>query len=77
MPQRNQNPGYNPLLAPYDLTRGGNFYAFTGRTDVKELALYIEDMIKAGNWIFNVGIRGICTTVLPSPGKRSQCRRRV
>jgi hypothetical protein len=57
-PSGNQNPAFNPLLAPYDLTRGGNFYAFTGRTDVKELALYIEDMIKAGNWIFNVGIRG-------------------
>jgi Carboxypeptidase regulatory-like domain/TonB-dependent Receptor Plug Domain len=57
-PSGNQNPAFNPLLAPYDLTRGGSFYAFTGRTDVKELALYIEDMIKAGNWIFNVGIRG-------------------
>ena len=57
-PSGNQNSAYNPLLAPYDLTRGGNFYAYTGRTDVKELALYIEDMIKAGNWIFNVGIRG-------------------
>jgi hypothetical protein len=57
-PSGNQNPVFNPLLAPYDLTRGGSFYAFTGRTDVKELALYIEDMIKAGNWIFNVGIRG-------------------
>lgn len=57
-PSGNQNPGYNPLLAPYDLTRGGNFYAYTGRTDVKEMALYIQDMIKAGNWIFNVGLRG-------------------
>jgi hypothetical protein len=25
---------------------------------VKELALYAEDQIKAGNWLFNVGIRG-------------------
>jgi Carboxypeptidase regulatory-like domain/TonB-dependent Receptor Plug Domain len=57
-PSGNQNSAFNPILAPYDLTRGGSFYRFTGRTDVKELALYIEDMIKAGNWIFNVGIRG-------------------
>jgi hypothetical protein len=45
-------------LAPYDLTRGGGFYNFKGHTDVKELALYVEDQITKGNWLFNVGIRG-------------------
>ena len=45
-------------LAPYDLTRGGSSYNFLGHTDVKELALYAEDQITAGNWQFNVGIRG-------------------
>ena len=49
---------FNSLLLPYDLTRGGVFYAFFGHTDVKELALYIEDEIKAGNWDFNLGVRG-------------------
>jgi Carboxypeptidase regulatory-like domain/TonB-dependent Receptor Plug Domain len=49
---------YNPVLLPYDLTRGGGTFNFIGRTDVKEIALYIEDQIKAGNWLFNVGIRG-------------------
>jgi Carboxypeptidase regulatory-like domain/TonB-dependent Receptor Plug Domain len=53
-----QNPNFNPVLIPYDLTRGGKNYNFFGHTDVKELALYIEDQIKAGNWLFNVGIRG-------------------
>ncbi len=52
------NPNYLPVLAPYDLTRGGSFYNYFGHTDVKELALYIEDQIKAGNWNFNLGIRG-------------------
>jgi hypothetical protein len=52
------NPGYLPVLAPYDLTRGGSLFNFDGHTDVKELALYVEDQIKAGNWVFNVGIRG-------------------
>jgi hypothetical protein len=52
-----QNPAYLPLLAPYDLTRGGAFYNFIGHTDVKELALYIQDQITAGNWLFNVGLR--------------------
>jgi hypothetical protein len=45
-------------LYPYDLTRGGTYYNFLGHTDVKETALYAEDQIKAGNWVFNLGIRG-------------------
>jgi len=52
------NPSYLPVLAPYDLTRGGGFFNYIGRTDVKELSMYIEDQIKAGNWNFNLGIRG-------------------
>jgi hypothetical protein len=47
-----------PVLLPYDLTRGGTSYSYFGHTDVKELALYVQDQIKAGNWMFNVGIRG-------------------
>lgn len=53
-----QNPAYLPVLAPYDLTRGGSFYSFFGHTDVKETALYIEDKVTAGNWKFNLGMRG-------------------
>jgi len=49
---------FNPVLLPYDLTRGGGLYSYHGRTDVKEMALYIEDQIKAGNWLLNLGIRG-------------------
>jgi hypothetical protein len=57
-PGGNQNPAFLPVLLPYDLTRGGQFYHYFGHTDVKELAMYIEDQIKAGNWLFNIGIRG-------------------
>ena len=49
---------FNPLLLPYDLTRGGSEYAYFGHTDVKELAMYVQDQITAGNWLFNLGIRG-------------------
>jgi hypothetical protein len=49
---------YNPVFAPYDLTRGGAYYAYFGHTDIKELALYLQDQLKAGNWVFNLGIRG-------------------
>ena len=51
-------PYYNPVLAPYDLTRGGSMYTFNGHTDVKELALYLRDVITKGDWSFNVGMRG-------------------
>ena len=52
------NPNYIAVLAPYDLTRGGGLFNFTGHTDVKELALYAQDQITTGNWIFNLGVRG-------------------
>ena len=51
------NANYLSVLAPYDLTRGGTEYNYLGHTDVKELALYIQDEIKAGNWDFNLGLR--------------------
>ncbi|MGA9527599.1 MAG: TonB-dependent receptor [Terriglobales bacterium] len=51
-------PAFNPMLLPYDLTRGGTRYNFNGHTDVKELGLYLEDAITAGNWNVSVGMRG-------------------
>ena len=49
---------FNSVLLPFDLTRGGGQFNFIGHTDVKELALYAQDQIKTGNWLFNLGIRG-------------------
>jgi hypothetical protein len=52
------------VLAPHDLTGGGGLFApgdlfnFHGHTDVKELALYVQDTITWKDWSFNVGIRG-------------------
>ncbi|HEX4020493.1 MAG TPA: TonB-dependent receptor [Acidobacteriaceae bacterium] len=54
----NATTPFLPILVPYDLTRGGGLYSYFGHTDVKELALYIEDQIKTGNWLFNLGMRG-------------------
>jgi hypothetical protein len=63
-------PAFNSLLGCYDLTRPtpssndgcpsstSGLYTFNGRTDVKELALYIRDVITKGNWSLNLGIRG-------------------
>ncbi|HEY0757722.1 MAG TPA: TonB-dependent receptor [Acidisarcina sp.] len=49
---------FTPTLLPFDLTRGGSPYLYFGHTDVKELALFIQDQVKAGNWILNLGMRG-------------------
>jgi hypothetical protein len=45
-------------LLPFDLTRSGKLFDFRGHTDVKQLALYIQDQITKGAWSFNVGLRG-------------------
>jgi len=51
------NPGFQPILLPFDLTRGGALFAFRGRADIKELAFYLQDAITKGNWAFNLGLR--------------------
>jgi len=57
-PNTAQFPLFNPILLPFDLTRGGSLFPFHGHTDVKELALYVQDTITKNNWTFNLGIRG-------------------
>lgn len=52
------NPNFIPVLLPSDLTRGGQNFTFRGHADIKEIALYLQDSITAGNWGFNLGIRG-------------------
>ena len=64
------NTGFKPFLGCLDLTRpipapsdgctsfrSIPFY-FSGHTDIKELALYVQDTITKKNWNFNLGIRG-------------------
>jgi hypothetical protein len=65
------NPAFQPILGCYDLTRTAplplsdgcptttsGIYTFNGHTDVKQLALYLQDTITKNNWTFNLGIRG-------------------
>jgi Carboxypeptidase regulatory-like domain len=58
----NQYPLFNPVLLPFDLTRGGSLFrtasSFPLHTDVKELAMYVQDTITWKDWSFNLGIRG-------------------
>jgi hypothetical protein len=55
-------PLFNSALLPFDLTRGGTLFntarSFPLHTDVKELAMYIQDTITWKDWSFNLGIRG-------------------
>ena len=57
-PNSSLYPLFNPVLLPFDLTRGGGLFSFHGHTDVKELSLYIEDTITKGNWTANLVLRG-------------------
>ena len=59
-PGGSANPGFNPVLLAHDLTRPsvGTPFFFPGHTDVKELALYVQDTITKGSWSFNLGMRG-------------------
>ena len=65
------NPDFVPLLGCYDLTRTvplpgsdgcptstSGLYPFHGHSDIKEIALFIQDNIRKNNWTFNLGIRG-------------------
>ena len=63
------NAAFLPLLGCYDLTRptpsandncstkASTLFQFQGHTDVKQLALYVQDQITKGSWSFNVGLR--------------------
>jgi len=57
-PGGSTNPGFNPVLLPFDLTRGGGLFPFNGHADIKLLSLYVQDAITKGNWALNLGLRG-------------------
>jgi len=57
-PNSSLYPLFDPDLLPFDLTRGGTLFRYVGHTDVKQLAMYVQDTITVKNWAFNLGIRG-------------------
>ena len=64
------NPGFFGSLGCFDLTRptpattdgcAGNssgLFRFNGHTDIKQLALYVQDTVTKGSWSLNLGLRG-------------------
>jgi hypothetical protein len=51
------NDGFSPGLLPFDLTRGGNLFAFHGTANINQFAAYAQDSITAGHFLFNIGLR--------------------
>jgi hypothetical protein len=64
------NPNFIPLLACYDLTRTAplpssdgcpnstsGHYRYDVHSDIKEVAMFIQDTITKGNWVLNLGLR--------------------
>jgi hypothetical protein len=65
------NPNFSPLLACYDLSRSGplpasdgcpnstsGLYTYNGHANIRELALFLEDVITKNNWSLSLGLRG-------------------
>ena len=51
------NPDFLPGLLSFDLTRGGNPFAFHGHTDIKQEALFAQDSLTLGNATVLLGVR--------------------
>jgi hypothetical protein len=49
--------GYNPNVAPYDLTRGGTVFDFQGERTGQYYAGYIQDTLRVSNLTINAGVR--------------------
>jgi Carboxypeptidase regulatory-like domain len=52
------NPDFSSGLLPFDLTRGGSLFGFHASSNVNQYAFYLQDSIKAGNFLFKLGFRG-------------------
>ncbi|HKQ03721.1 MAG TPA: TonB-dependent receptor [Blastocatellia bacterium] len=51
------SPDFIPDLLPFDLTRGGNLFTFHGHADIKQEAVYAQDLITLRNLALNLGLR--------------------
>jgi hypothetical protein len=51
------NPNLLPGLVPYDLTRGGSMFNFHGAGNINQFAVYAQDAITVGHFLFNIGYR--------------------
>src|SRR4051794_9912840 len=52
-----ENGNFNQNLAPFDLTNGGSPLVYNQSFTIKQQAAYVQDDIKAGNAMLNLGLR--------------------
>jgi hypothetical protein len=53
-----QNTSWSQGLATFDLTRSGSLFPFQAAHNINQYAFYVQDSISAGNFVFNLGLRG-------------------
>ena len=51
------NPNLQPGLVPFDLTRGGTLFNFSGHAGIKEFAFYVQDAITLRGLTLSPGLR--------------------
>lgn len=51
------NPSVRPGLLPYDLSRGGSLFKFSGTANINQFAFYVQDSIKFGGLMVQAGLR--------------------
>ena len=49
--------GFDPNLAPFDLTRGGHLLNYNQAATIKQQSAYVQDDIKAGDFSLKAGVR--------------------
>lgn len=52
------NPGLQPGLIPFDLSRNGRLFNYSATHNVNQYAFYAQDAITLGNFLLSVGLRG-------------------
>jgi hypothetical protein len=52
------NPGLQPGLIPFDLSRGGNLFQYSAKHNINQYAFYAQDSITFGNFLLTLGLRG-------------------
>jgi hypothetical protein len=66
------NPGLSPGLIPYDLSRGGSLFMFSGSANIDQEAVYAQDQLTIKNLTLNLGLRfdnydGLATAKMAEP----------
>jgi hypothetical protein len=56
-PSYHANPSLLPGLVPYDLTRGGQLFAFHGADNINQYAFYAMDDVRLKHFTINIGVR--------------------